>query len=42
VGWGRDAVKSDSGETEVPVAGVVITTGTEVEEAFVTVFWTCN
>jgi hypothetical protein len=42
VGWGRDVVKSDSGETEAPFAGEVITTGTEVEEAFVAVFWTCN
>ena len=38
VGWGRDVVKSDSGETEAPFAGEVITTGTEVEEAFVAVF----
>jgi hypothetical protein len=38
VGCGRDVVKSDSGETEAPFAGDVITTGTEVEEAFVAVF----
>ena len=42
MGWGRDVVKSASGETEAPFAGVVITTGTELEEAFVLVFWTCN
>ena len=42
MGWGRDVVKSDSGETEALFAGGVITTGTEVEEAFVAVFWTCS
>ncbi len=43
MGWGKDVVDSNSGDTEAPVAGsVVITTGTEVEEAFVTVFCTCN
>ncbi|MBB5316894.1 hypothetical protein [Tunturibacter empetritectus] len=33
---------SVSVEADAPVAGVVITTGTDVEEAFVTVFCTCN
>jgi hypothetical protein len=35
-------VESVSVDRDAPVAGVVITTGTDVEEAFVTVFCTCN
>jgi hypothetical protein len=40
--WGKEVVDSVRVEADAPVAGVVMTTGTEVEEAFVTVFCTCN
>jgi len=38
VGCGNDVVDSVSGDADAPFAGVVMTTGTDVEDAFVTVF----
>ena len=41
-GWDNDAVDTESRDAEVPVAGVVITTDTGVDEAFVAGFCTCT
>jgi hypothetical protein len=42
VGWGKDAVDTESRDAKLLVAGVVMTTGTGVDEAFVTGFCTCT